>query len=98
MQTPPPLKGEPVPRHRLFCRDDGGGAEAIGIFQARGRGGLCLREFEQAGTRLLNMTGIGGEKFDNRARSPRRFITGEGLPHASTACKKAWTGAGRKSK
>jgi len=34
MQTPPPLKGEPV-RRRLLP-DDGSGAEAIGNFSAEG--------------------------------------------------------------
>src|SRR6266481_3021018 len=74
MQTPPPLKGQPavpapfalmmaVARDRTECYKQGGVA-------------VVLRDSNKPHG-LLNMTGIGGEKFEIGA-IPTAFITGEG--------------------
>jgi carboxypeptidase Q len=74
MQTPPPVKGQPVPPSPF----------AALIEMARARNEFFKQEGVAAVLRdsnkphgLLNMTGVGGEKFDIGA-IPSAFITGEG--------------------
>jgi len=74
MQAPPPVKGQPAPPSPF----------AALIEMARARNDFFKQEGVAAVLRdsnkphgLLNMTGVGGEKFDTGA-IPSAFITGEG--------------------
>src|SRR6266404_4663549 len=74
MQTPPPLKGEPVPPSP-FAAMMAVAQKRSEFFKQEGVA-VVLRDSNKPHA-LLNMTGIGGEKFDIGA-IPTAFITGEG--------------------
>src|SRR5258707_10298290 len=74
METPPPVKGQPpVPSHLAVFREV---ARARSEFFKQEGVAVVLRDSNKPHA-LLNMTGIGGEKFDIGA-IPTAFITGEG--------------------
>jgi carboxypeptidase Q len=74
MQTPPPLKGEPVPPSP-FAALQALSRKRAEFYKQEGVAAL-LRDSNKPHA-LLNMTGIGGEQFDIGA-IPTAFITGEG--------------------
>jgi carboxypeptidase Q len=74
MQTPPPLKGEPVPPSP-FAALQAMARKRAEFFKQEGVA-VLLRDSNKPHA-LLNMTGIGGEQFDIGA-IPTAFITGEG--------------------
>jgi carboxypeptidase Q len=74
MQTPPPLKGEPVPPSPFAAMM--AMAQKRSEFFKQEAVAVVLRDSNKPHA-LLNMTGIGGEKFDVGA-IPTAFITGEG--------------------
>jgi carboxypeptidase Q len=74
MQTPPPRQGEPVPPSP-FAAFRAVAQKRNAFFKQEGVA-VVLRDSNKPHA-LLNMTGIGGEKFDIGA-IPTAFITGEG--------------------
>jgi carboxypeptidase Q len=74
MQTPPPLKGQPVPPSP-FAAFMAVARKRTEFYKQEGVA-VVLRDSNKPHG-LLNMTGIGGEKFDIGA-IPTAFITGEG--------------------
>src|SRR5713101_6335347 len=74
MQTPPPVKGQPPAPAPFAAFQDA--ARARNDFFNREGVAVVLRDSNKPHG-LLNMTGIGGEKFDIGA-IPTAFITGEG--------------------
>jgi carboxypeptidase Q len=74
MQTPPPLKGQPVPPSP-FAAFQAVARKRTEFYKQEGVA-VVLRDSNKPHG-LLNMTGIGGEKFDIGA-IPTAFITGEG--------------------
>jgi Zn-dependent M28 family amino/carboxypeptidase len=74
MQTPPPLKGQPVPPSPFAAMM--AVAQKRSEFYKQEGVAVVLRDSGKPHA-LLNMTGIGGEKFDIGA-IPTAFITGEG--------------------
>jgi Zn-dependent M28 family amino/carboxypeptidase len=74
MQTPPPLKGQPVPPSPFGAIM--GLAQKRSDFYKQEGVAVLLRDSNKPHA-LLNMTGIGGEKFDIGG-IPTAFITGEG--------------------
>ncbi len=74
MQAPPPMKGEPAAPlpYAAFMQ---GARDRTAFFQQEGVA-VLLRDSNKPHA-LLNMTGIGGEKFDIGA-IPTAFVTGEG--------------------
>jgi carboxypeptidase Q len=74
MQTPPPLKGQPVPPSPFAAMI--AAAQKRAEFYKQEGVAAVLRDSNKPHA-LLNMTGIGGEKFDIGA-IPTAFITGEG--------------------
>jgi carboxypeptidase Q len=74
MQTPPPMKGQP-PSPSPFAALQEVGRARNEFFKQEGVA-VVLRDSNKPHG-LLNMTGIGGEKFDIGA-IPTAFITGEG--------------------
>src|SRR5277367_164938 len=74
MQAPPPLPGQP-PAPSPFAAQIELGRLRTALFQQEGVGAVLRDSGKPHG--LLNMTGIGGEKFDIGA-VPTAFITGEG--------------------
>jgi carboxypeptidase Q len=74
MQTPPPLKGEPVPASP-FAALQALSRKRAEFYKQEGVAAL-LRDSNKPHA-LLNMTGIGGEQFDI-GTIPTAFITGEG--------------------
>jgi carboxypeptidase Q len=74
MQTPPPLKGEPVPPSP-FAAMMAAARKRTEFYKQEGVA-VVLRDSNKPHA-LLNMTGIGGEKFEIGA-IPTAFITGEG--------------------
>ncbi len=74
MQTPPPVKGQPLAPSPFAAFQDV--ARARNEFFKQEGVAVVLRDSNKPHG-LLNMTGIGGEKFDIGA-IPTAFITGEG--------------------
>jgi carboxypeptidase Q len=74
MQTPPPLKGQPVPPSPVAALREIG-RKRMEFYKQEGVA-VVLRDSNKPHG-LLSMTGIGGEKFDIGA-VPTAFITGEG--------------------
>ena len=74
MQTPPPRKGDPVPTSP-FAAFREIARKRNQFFKQEGVAAVLRDSNKPQG--LLNMTGIGGEKFDIGA-IPTAFITGEG--------------------
>ncbi len=74
MQTPPPVKGQP-PAPAPFAAAQGVARVRNEFFKQEGVAAVLRDSNKPHG--LLNMTGIGGEKFDIGA-IPTAFITGEG--------------------
>jgi Zn-dependent M28 family amino/carboxypeptidase len=74
MQAPPPVKGQPAPPSP-FAAAQATGRARNEFFKQEGVA-IILRDSNKPHG-LLNMTGIGGEKFDIGA-IPNVFITGEG--------------------
>jgi carboxypeptidase Q len=74
MQAPPPLPGQP-PAPSPFAAQIEVGRLRNALFQQEGVGAVLRDSSKPHG--LLNMTGIGGEKFDIGS-VPTAFITGEG--------------------
>ena len=74
MQSPPPRKGDP-PAPSPFARFREIGIARNELFKSEGVAAVLRDSGKPHG--LLNMTGIGGEKFDIGA-IPTAFITGEG--------------------
>jgi carboxypeptidase Q len=74
MQTPPPLKGQPAPPSP-FAAFQAVARKRTEFYKQEGVA-VVLRDSNKPHG-LLNMTGIGGEKFDIGA-IPTAFITGEG--------------------
>ena len=74
MQAPPPVKGQPAPPSPFSAAQEV--ARARNEFFKREGVAVVLRDSSKPHG-LLNMTGIGGEKFDIGA-IPNAFITGEG--------------------
>jgi carboxypeptidase Q len=74
MQAPPPRKGDP-PAPAPFGRFRELGAARNELFKSEGVAAVLRDSGKPHG--LLNMTGVGGEKFDIGA-IPTAFVTGEG--------------------
>src|SRR3984893_15679742 len=74
MQAPPPMKGEP-PAPSPYAAAQEAAKARTAFFKQEGVAAV-LRDSNKAHA-LLNMTGIGGEKFEIGA-IPTAFITGEG--------------------
>ncbi len=74
MQAPPPVKGQP-PAPSPFAAQAELGRARNEFFKQEGAGAVLRDSGKPHG--LLNMTGIGGEKFEIGA-IPTAFITGEG--------------------
>ena len=74
MQAPPPMKGQPAAPSPFAAQQEAGRARSE-FFKQEGVA-FVLRDSNKPHG-LLNMTGIGGEKFEMGA-IPTAFITGEG--------------------
>src|SRR6266849_4146483 len=74
MQTPPPVKGQPAAPSPFAAQQELGRARNE-FFKKEGVAGVLRNSNKPHG--LLNMTGIGGEKFEIGA-IPTAFITGKG--------------------
>src|SRR5450432_1900665 len=74
MQAPPPMKGEP-PAPAPFAALQQAAKDRTAFFKQEGVA-VLLRDSNKPNA-LLNMTGVGGEKFEIGA-IPTAFITGEG--------------------